>query len=85
MALSYHELGIVAQLRGRLDEAEGWYKKSLAIYRRWATSRTWPQTTTSLAGWRSIAAISTRPRAGKEIPRHHEALGNQPGIAITYH
>ena len=27
----YHQLGMVAQDRGRLGEAEGWYKKSLAI------------------------------------------------------
>ncbi len=32
MATSYHQLGMLAQLRGRLDEAEGWYKKSLAIF-----------------------------------------------------
>ena len=32
MALSYHNLGMVAQLRDRADEAEGWYKKSLAIF-----------------------------------------------------
>jgi hypothetical protein len=31
MAETYHNLGIVAQDRGRLDEAEGWYRKSLTI------------------------------------------------------
>ena len=31
MAASYHQLGIVAQLRGRLDEAADWYARSLAI------------------------------------------------------
>ncbi|GAA4199962.1 hypothetical protein GCM10023074_31170 [Microbispora amethystogenes] len=31
MASSYHQLGMVAQGRGRLDEAEDWYRKSLAI------------------------------------------------------
>ena len=30
-AIAYHQLGVVAQDRGRLDEAEGWYKKSLAF------------------------------------------------------
>ena len=39
---SYHQLGRVAQDRGRLDEAEDWYKKSLAIIERSATSRAWP-------------------------------------------
>lgn len=31
IAVSYHQLGMVAQLRGELDEAEQWYRKSLAI------------------------------------------------------
>ncbi len=31
MARSYHQLGIVDQLRGRLEEAESWYKRALAI------------------------------------------------------
>jgi Tetratricopeptide repeat len=31
MAVSYHQLGNVAQARGRLDEAAEWYARSLAI------------------------------------------------------
>jgi tetratricopeptide (TPR) repeat protein len=31
MAISYHHLGNTAQLRGRLDEADEWYRRSLAI------------------------------------------------------
>ena len=31
MASTYHQLGIIAQDRGRLDEAEDWYRKALAI------------------------------------------------------
>ena len=31
MATTYHQLGMTAQDRGRLDEAEDWYRKSLAI------------------------------------------------------
>jgi tetratricopeptide (TPR) repeat protein len=31
MALSYHQLGIIAQNRGRLQEAEDWYCQSLTI------------------------------------------------------
>ena len=31
MAITYHQLGITAQDRGRLDEADDWYRKSLAI------------------------------------------------------
>jgi tetratricopeptide (TPR) repeat protein len=30
MALTYHHLGTVAQQRGRLDDAQEWYLKSLA-------------------------------------------------------
>ncbi|MEV2192285.1 tetratricopeptide repeat protein, partial [Streptomyces phaeochromogenes] len=31
MASTYHQLGRVAQERGRLDEAEDWYRQSLTI------------------------------------------------------
>jgi hypothetical protein len=31
MADGYHQLGMVAQLRGRLDDAADWYTRSLAI------------------------------------------------------
>ena len=31
MASTYHQLGMTAQDRGRLDEAEDWYRKSLTI------------------------------------------------------
>ena len=31
MAATYHQLGRVAQMRGRLEEAEGWFRRSLAI------------------------------------------------------
>ena len=31
MASTYHELGTVAQDRGRLEEAEDWYRQSLTI------------------------------------------------------
>ena len=31
IAVIYHQLGMTAQVRGRLDEAEDWYRQSLAI------------------------------------------------------
>ena len=31
IATTYHQLGVVAQGRGRLDEAEDWYRKALTI------------------------------------------------------
>ena len=31
MAITYHQLGITTQDRGRMDEAEDWYRKSLTI------------------------------------------------------
>ena len=31
LAVAYHQLGMVAQDRGRLDEAADWYARSLAI------------------------------------------------------
>ena len=32
IAATYHQLGMAAEPRGRLDEAEDWYRKSLAIH-----------------------------------------------------
>jgi tetratricopeptide (TPR) repeat protein len=32
MARTYHQLGTTAQDRGRLDEAEDWYRKALTIF-----------------------------------------------------
>jgi hypothetical protein len=32
MALTYHNLGMTAQDRGRLEEAQDWYRKSLTIF-----------------------------------------------------
>jgi tetratricopeptide (TPR) repeat protein len=31
MAKTYHQLGMVARQRGRVDEAEAWYRRSLVI------------------------------------------------------
>ncbi|MCA1695815.1 MAG: hypothetical protein LC749_14395 [Actinobacteria bacterium] len=31
MATSHHQLGMIAQYRGRCDDAEDWYHKSLTI------------------------------------------------------
>ena len=31
IAVTYHQLGMTAQARGRLDEADDWYRQSLAI------------------------------------------------------
>jgi tetratricopeptide (TPR) repeat protein len=31
-AVIYHQLGSTAQDRGRLDEAEDWYRKALTIF-----------------------------------------------------
>ena len=32
ISVTYHQLGITAQDRGRLDEADGWYRKALTIF-----------------------------------------------------
>ncbi|MBI5570066.1 MAG: tetratricopeptide repeat protein [Desulfomonile tiedjei] len=39
MAVSYHQLGMVAQERNRFDEAEAWYRKALEIRERLGLER----------------------------------------------
>ena len=49
MAATYHQLGMTAQARGRLDEADDWYRKSLLIKEELATVPAWRPLTTSSA------------------------------------
>ena len=85
MAISYHQLGMTAQNRGRLDEADDWYRKSLTIEED--------------LGDRPHMAISyhqlgmTAQRRGRldeaddwyrKSLTIEEELGNRPGMASTY-
>ncbi|MGH8964804.1 MAG: tetratricopeptide repeat protein, partial [Actinomycetes bacterium] len=85
LAVTYHQLGMVAQQRGHLDEAQQWYLKSLTI--------------TEELGDRPGMAISYHQLGMVAQDRGHldeaqqwylksltikEELGNQPGMAHTF-
>ncbi len=82
----YHQLGITAQDCGRLDEADDWYRKSLAIFEE-------------LSGRPGMASVyhqlgMTAQRRGRldeaddwyrKSRTIDEELGNRPHMALTYH
>ena len=79
MASSYHQLGMVAQDRGRLDEAEDWYRKSLAISEDLG-DRPGMATSYRQLGWSPRTGGGwMRPRTGTPRPGHREDLGTGPG------
>ena len=84
IAAACHQLGWVARDRGRFDEAESWYKKSLAIYDALGDRRTWLQAT--LCSDISALARGLRNEAegwfGKALTIF-EALGDEPNKAIV--
>ena len=49
IAVIYHQLGMTAQGRGRLDEAEDWYRKALTIEEELGGRPTWRPPITSSA------------------------------------
>ncbi|WP_371653313.1 MULTISPECIES: tetratricopeptide repeat protein [unclassified Streptomyces] len=86
IAIGYHQLGLLAQYRGQLGEAEEWYRKSLTIKEE--------------LGERSGMALSYhglgivaqhRGRQEESVALHHkslaikEELGNLAGMASSYH
>jgi tetratricopeptide (TPR) repeat protein len=85
MARSYHQLGTTAQVRGRLDQADDWYRQALAIEEelgdRPATAGTYHQlgTTAYLRGRLDHAEDWYRQSLTIE-----QELGNRPGMAMTY-
>ena len=82
----YHELGITAQDRGRLDEADDWYRKALTINEELADRP-------GMAGIYHQLGITAQRRGrldeaddwyGKALTIAEE-LGNRPGMALIYH
>jgi hypothetical protein len=63
LATDYHQLGITAQDRGRLDEADDWYRKSLTIEEDLGNAPAWRSATRSLASPRK-GASPARPWSG---------------------
>ena len=81
-----HNLGIVIEGQGRLDEAEGWHRKSLAIFEDLGNR---PGMAASYYQLGMIAQHQGRLEDGEDWYRKSvviEAdLGNRPGMANSYH
>ena len=86
IAVLYHQLGIVAWLRGRLDDAEGWYQKSLTITEDLGDQ---PGIANSYHQLGIVAQLRGRlddaERWYQKSLTITEDLGDQPGIANSYH
>ena len=86
MASTYHQLGITAQDRGQLDEADDWYRKSLTIKEelgnRPGMAITYHQLGITAQDRGRLDEADDWYRKSLAIK---EELGNRPGMAATYH
>ena len=86
LAVTYHQLGTIAAERGRLDEAEDWYRKSLAIDIELADKAGIASTYHQLG---VVAQYRGRPDEAEDWYRKSLAIkeeyGGRPSIAISYH
>ena len=86
ISVIYHQLGMTAQARGQLDEAENWYRESLAIKEelgdRPGTAITYHQLGNTAFFRGQLDEAENWYRESLAIK---EGLGDRPGIAITYH
>jgi tetratricopeptide (TPR) repeat protein len=85
ISLIYHQLGITAQDRGRLDEADDWCRKSLTIDEELGNL---PGMALSYGQLGNNALARGRLDEADDWYRKtltiKEELGNRPGMAITY-
>jgi tetratricopeptide (TPR) repeat protein len=85
MAGTYHQLGRAAQDRGRLEEAEDWYRKSLAISEELGDRPGMALTYTQLG---NTAYLHRRLEEAEDWCRKSlaisEELGDRPGMASCY-
>jgi tetratricopeptide (TPR) repeat protein len=86
LATTYHQLGNIAQARGRLDEAEDWYRKSLAIEEELGNA---PGTADSYHQLGMAAQARGRLDEAEDWYLKSlaisEELGNTPRMVIAYH
>jgi len=86
IAVTYHQLGMIAEDRGRLDEADDWYHKSLTIKEELGDR---PSMTNTYHQLGNIAYLRRRLDEADDWYRKSltikEELGDRPGMAITYH
>ncbi|MDQ1027847.1 tetratricopeptide (TPR) repeat protein [Streptomyces umbrinus] len=86
LAVTYHQLGVVAQERGRLDEAEDWYRQSLTINEDLGNRPGMASTYHQLG---RVAQERGRLDEAEDWYRQsltiNEDLGDRPGMAVIYH
>jgi tetratricopeptide (TPR) repeat protein len=86
IASAYHNLGLLAQARGRLDEAEDWYRKSQGINEDLGNE---PGVATSYETLGNVAYLRGQLDDAEDWYRKslgvNEGLGYQQGIAGSYH
>ncbi|MEU7055106.1 tetratricopeptide repeat protein, partial [Streptomyces sp. NPDC046197] len=86
LATAYHQLGMVAQDRGRLEEAEDWYRQSLTI-KEDLNNR--PGMATAYHQLGTVAQERGRLEEAEDWYRQSltidEDLRNRPGMATAYH
>ncbi|MGW3816612.1 tetratricopeptide repeat protein, partial [Streptomyces sp. NPDC005046] len=85
MASGYHQLGIVAQERGRLEEAEDWYGQSLRI------SEELNNRFNMASGYHQLGIVAQERGRLEEAEDWYrqsltikEELNNRPGMASSY-
>jgi tetratricopeptide (TPR) repeat protein len=86
IAASYHGLGITAQDRGRLEEADDWYRKSLTLHEelgnRPGMAAIYHQLGMTAQNRRQLEEADDWYRKSLTL---HEELGNRPHTAASYH
>ena len=86
ISVIYHQLGNTAQDRGRLEEAEDWYRKALTFNEELGDRPSMAGTYHALG---NTAYLRGRLDEAEDWYRQsltiNEELGNRPGMAITYH
>ena len=86
IAVVYHQLGMTAQDRGRLDEADDWYRKALTIKEelgdRPRMASTYHQLGMTAQDRGRLDEADDWYRKALTI---NEDLGDRPGMARTYH
>ncbi|HEV3290257.1 MAG TPA: tetratricopeptide repeat protein, partial [Streptosporangiaceae bacterium] len=86
ISVLYHQLGMAAQDRGRLDEADDWYRKALTIEEELGNR---PRMAITYHQLGSTAKLRGRPDEADDWYRKsltiNEELGDRPRMAITYH
>ncbi|HEX4833956.1 MAG TPA: tetratricopeptide repeat protein, partial [Trebonia sp.] len=84
-AVTYHQLGVVAQLRGDLGGAEEWYRRSLALLEelgdRPGLARSYHQLGRVAQDRGDLGGAEEWYRRSLALK---EELGNRPGMALTY-